>query len=319
MPRISQEKGRDGKASTRRIRSAVRQAVVGVFDDLRRDPGPAHPGNPFVATLSGMQHSGRTSAVMSYVLIRAASDAMDRGLFPAGTPECDVKSRQKLVVDISIPELVTGVPPNVAAEALRQPALFLQRTRRLVQHGTTELVLLEGVDKLLQQALDAHGNVGNLGVAMGLEAAKGFARMVGTPVVHLCDPIYRQTLSEDPFFCRTWRWEVDMFNMDDGANAEYMLERFRSLGLVGIKPGAYPIKPDPTTGNMPGLVFNPGGQRLGLVSPPALAEAVKSCGPGSVGFAIDVRKGTSFAAILHFDPTSRPTGTERAVPRRRMN
>jgi hypothetical protein len=143
--------------------------------------------------------------------------------------------------------------------------------------------------------------------------------MIGTPVVHICDPIFRKSLSEDPFFYRAWRWEVDMFNMDDGANGAYMLKRFGSLGLVGTEPGAYPIKPDPNTGNMPGLVFNPGGDRVGIVSSPALAEAVKSCGPGSVGFAIDVRKDTSFAAILHFDPRSRPIGTERVISHQRMN
>jgi hypothetical protein len=321
MSRISQKKTGDRKAPTRAVRSAVRQAMHGVFDDLRREPGPDGPGRPFVATLCGMPHSGRSSAVTSYIFSRAASDAMERGLFPAGTPESDVKSRQDLVVDISVPELLTGMPANVFAEALRQPALFLQRTRSLVRHGITELVLLEGVGELLQQAIDAHGNVGNLDIAIGIEAARGFARMVGTPVVHVCDPIYRNTLSEDPVFCRTWRWEVDTFSMgeDQGANADYMLERFRSLGFLAMERGAYPVKPDPTTGNMPGLVFNAGGQRVGVVSPAALAEAVKSCGPGSVGFAIDLRKGTSFAAILHFEPMSRLTAAERVVPRRRMN
>jgi hypothetical protein len=177
------------------------------------------------------------------------------------------------------------------------------------------------VDELLQQATDADGNVGNLDVAIGLGAAKGYARMVGIPVVHVCDPIYRKTLSEDPDFCRTWRWEVDMFCMseDQEANAVYMMERFTSLGLSEIKRGIYPIKPDPTTGNMPGLVFKPGGERVGVVSSPALAEAVKSCGPGSFGFALDIREGASFAAILQFEPTSKLTGSEHAIPRRRVN
>jgi hypothetical protein len=291
--------------------------VHGVFDDLRREPGSDDPGRPFVATLCGMPHSGRSSAITSYIFSRAASDAIERGLFPPGTPESDVKSSQNLVVDISVAELRTELPANVSAEALRQPALFLQRMRSLVRHGTSELVLLEGVGELLQQAIDAHGNMGNLDITMGIEAARGFARMVGTPVVHVCDPIYRKTLSEDPAFCRTWRWEVDMFSMgdDQAANADYMLERFRSLGFLEVEQAAYPVKPDPTSGNMPGIVFNSRGDRVGVVSPPVLAEAVKSCGSGSVGFAIDLRKGTSFATILHFDPMSRPTATEHALTR----
>lgn len=153
MRRTIQKVARDREAPQRALRSAVKQAVHGVFDDLRCEPCLPQ-GDPFVATMTGMRHSGRSSAVASYVFRRAASDAMERGLFPNGTPIEEIKTRQDLVVDISVAELLADMPPAIAAEALRKPASWLRRIQSLLRPGGTELVLLEGADELLQRATD---------------------------------------------------------------------------------------------------------------------------------------------------------------------
>lgn len=297
--RTTQKATRDREAPQLALRSAVKQAVHGVFNDLRCEPRLPQ-GDPFVATLSGMRHSGRSSAVATYVFRRAAEDAMEQGLFPVGTTLEEVRRKQDLVVDIAVAELLAAMPPFDVAEALRRPASWLRKVQNLVRHGSTELVLLEGVDELLQRAIDAHGDKRNLDIALGMEAAKGFACMVGIPIVHVCEPSFRKMLSDDVSFARTWRWELDLFALDENeeAHAAYMIGRFEYFGLTEVERKASPIKPDPVSGNMPGLVFNSRGAQVGVVSAPALAEAVKSCGPGSVGFVVDIWQGTSFAALL---------------------
>ena len=232
----------------------------------------------------------------------------------------EVRRKHDLVVDIAVAELLAAMPPFNMAEALRKPASWLRKVQSLVRHGRTELMLLDGVDELLQRAIDAHGDTGNLDIALGMEAARGSACMVGIPVVHVCEPNFRKMLSDDVSFARTWRWELDLFALDENeeANAAYMIGRFEYFGLTDVGRNAYPIKPDPVSGNMPGLVFNSLGVQ-GVVSAPALAESVKSCGPGSVGFVVDIWQGTSFAALLHFDPTSRRTARDRSVTRRELH
>lgn len=297
-----------GTASFSLSRSAVRRAVHSVFDDLRRD-AVSPEGSPFLATLAGMSRSGRTSAATSYVLSRAAQDAIERGMFPAGTSASEVRARQELVVDIAVRDLLNSMPPNIVGEAVCQPAPFLRRTSALVRRGTTELVLLDGFDELLRRTLGAVGNSMTPAVAIGVEAARGFARTVGTPVVHICDPTFREKLTQEPIFCRAWRWEMDMFCMDDDedGNPDYMLERFHSLGLSAPNPSGYPIRPDPSTGFFPAMLFSASGDRMGAVSPTALAEALKSCGAGSCALILDVRESASYAALVHFEPTARLT------------
>lgn len=309
MPRRSRRSPADDHVAAAKKRSAARQAVHGVFDNLRRDPRPADPGSaPYQATLSGMPHSGRSSAIVSYVLSRAVDDAIQRGLLPDGTDKRDVATRQDLVVDICVPELLARMPARVAAESLCQPALFLRWAGFLVRRDITELILLQGFDELLLKPSDTHGSDRNFRTEIGLEAVEGFSREVDIPVVHVGSPNQRNSLSSGSSFCRTWRWEVDMFSIEsDGANAAYMMERFQHLGLQDTKRGGYPAKPDPKTGYLPGVVFDPGGNKVGYVSPPALAEAVKSCGPGSSGFAIDLyRDGPSFSVLLRFEPAANP-------------
>jgi hypothetical protein len=216
-----------------------------------------------------------------------------------------VAASQNLVLDLCVDE-VLALANDLRAEALSQPALFLQRTWRLVEHGVTELVLIDGFDELLRDAINTRVDPKDLGVPIGIESAKGFGRMVDTPVVHIGSPDYRKVLSEDPFFCQAWRWEVDLFRIAeaDEANTEYMFERFSSLGLLDMEPGGNPAKPDPKTGNLPGMVFDSSGNRIGRVSAAALVEAVKSCGPGSIGFATDIRGKKMFSVLLRFEPAA---------------
>lgn len=152
---------------------------------------------------------------------------------------------QDLMVDISIGELLAAKAAEpLLAMSLRRPATFLQSARSLVRRGTTELVLLAGFDELLERAGAAHGEVAKIDIAIGIEAVKEFANTVGTPVVHIGSPDFRKLLSECPRFCQTWRWEIDMFSIDQDHETDvaYFLERCSLLGLTDIGPGAYPAK-----------------------------------------------------------------------------
>lgn len=300
--------------------SHVMLAVHAVFDDLRCEPNPNSPGNPFSATLTGTRRSDLGSAISSYVLTRAVDDAMERGMFPPGTDRCDAAGMQGLVVNICVPEILAAMPASLAARSLFQPTQLLQRTWWLVRPGLAELVLLDGLDELLRRAIDTHGNVGNIHVFAAIESAKGMARMVGTPVVHVGGASYKKVLSQCPVFSQTWRWEVDLFSLgsDEGASDDYTLERLDSLGLLDIALEAPSSQQNLETGNIPGgVVVDPCGNRFALVSVPELVAAVKSCGPGSFGLAMDIPErgeGSCRIALLSYEPAARRSGA--SLPQR---
>lgn len=135
-----------------------------------------------MATLSGMQH--RVGAVQSRPMSFPvpSTTRWNEELFSSGTARSDVVRSQDLVVDICVPELLAAMPANVVGRALSDPALFLQRTWALARHGTTELVLLEDADELLQPAIDTHGNSGKPRGSEWSRGSKGVTRAWSEPL-----------------------------------------------------------------------------------------------------------------------------------------
>ncbi|GLQ82650.1 hypothetical protein GCM10007881_61730 [Mesorhizobium huakuii] len=235
------QKGSGGRnAPIRRTTWAVKLAVHSVFDDMRRQLAP-ESGDPHCATVTGMPQSGRSAIVASYVLNHVVDDIIARGLYPAGTDRKEIERTQTVAVDICVPEVLAS--KALAVNALSRPAEFLRRAcTSLMQRGTTELLLLEGFDELLQRAQDQRGAAVALEIAIAHQAVTALARTVETPVVHVGGPNFRNLLSRAADFRQIWRWEVDVFNIgpDLRANTEYMLARFRDLRIVNVEVGPRP-------------------------------------------------------------------------------